>query len=191
LNKHRICTTISHKHWELLQNYAEKYGTQQKALEVALEGLKANSKPSMELSSDEKLSIHIIRSKSVCLVRIDWLKMLMETTDSEHLQEYVNLHKPLQYVLEHYYLKPLKECNLREVIDGLIINARVSNFFDTISCTENNNHYLLVKTHRMGLNQSKQLKIALESVLNTYGVKTECTITDGAVFMRIYKKGVT
>jgi hypothetical protein len=50
LNTHRISTTISQKHWELLKKHAEKFETQQKALELALESLENSSKQSPELT---------------------------------------------------------------------------------------------------------------------------------------------
>lgn len=39
MSKRRVSTTISIKHWELLKKYTEKYETQQKVLELALESL--------------------------------------------------------------------------------------------------------------------------------------------------------
>jgi hypothetical protein len=55
LHNHRISTTISQRHWALLQKHAEKYETQQKALELALESLENSAKQSPVLSQEEKL----------------------------------------------------------------------------------------------------------------------------------------
>jgi len=39
MKKHRINTTISQEHYKLLKKHVEKHGTQQKVLEIAIEGL--------------------------------------------------------------------------------------------------------------------------------------------------------
>lgn len=67
LQNHRISTTISQKHWELLKKYAEKFETQQKALEHALESLENSSKQNPALTEEENLWM---RSAPVaCLVQ--------------------------------------------------------------------------------------------------------------------------
>jgi len=52
---HRLSTTISPDHWELLKKYLKKHKTQQKVLEVALDNLDNNSLQEQMLSPDDKL----------------------------------------------------------------------------------------------------------------------------------------
>ncbi len=124
---------------------------------------------------------------SSCLVQKECLEWLMETADIEKLRKIVAPQKPLVYAIEYYYQKPLKECSLLEIIDGLIINARMSHWFDTVDYKDAGDHYTMNATHSLGLNNSKMLKILQESVFVTYGVKVESTISEKTYFMKIYK----
>jgi hypothetical protein len=89
MNKRRVCTTISAKHWELLKKYTAKYETQQKVLELALESLENNSKHITALSQEEEHWMRIGReAKSVaCLIQKDGLKELLKTADIERIKE--------------------------------------------------------------------------------------------------------
>lgn len=187
LKTHRISTTISQKHWELLKKNAEEFETQQKALERALECLENRSKHIQALAEEEKLWMRLASVKTACLIQKDSLKMLMETSDIELQKEHVTKNKPIEYVIEYYFQKPLKECSLKEVIDGLVINARISNWFDTVDCTDDGSHYTLKLTHSLGINTSKLIKILDESVFKTYGVKAESTISEKTIFIKIFK----
>lgn len=187
MKKHRISTTISQKHWGLLKKHVEKYETQQKALERALECLESSSRQSPALTREEKLWVHISRTKSACIIQKDYLRMLMKITDIELQKEYVAQYKPVEYTTEYYFQKPLKECSLKEVIDGIVINARISNWYDTVDYTDDDGHYTLKITHSLGLNTSKLVNIAIESVFETYGAKTENTISEKTVFIKIFK----
>jgi hypothetical protein len=69
LKRHLIATTISEKHWELLQKHAKKYETQQKALELALEGLENNSNQLPELTLGQKFWLVYESIDSVCCVQ--------------------------------------------------------------------------------------------------------------------------
>ncbi len=111
----------------------------------------------------------------------------MKITDIELQKEYVSQYKPVEYTTEYYFQKPLKECSLKEVIDGIVINARISNWYDTVDYTDDDGHYTLKITHSLGLNTSKLVNIAIESVFETYGAKTENTISEKTVFIKIFK----
>jgi hypothetical protein len=187
LKTHRISTTISQKHWELLKKHAGEFETQQKALERALECLENDSKQSQTLTEEEKLCMHLIQAKLPCLIERDCLKLLIETVDFELYNEFVTRNKPIEYVIEQHFQKPLKECSLKEIIDGLIINCRISNWFDTVDYTDESDRYILKITHRLGPNTSKIVRELLESVFKTYGVKVESTISAGAIFIKTFK----
>jgi hypothetical protein len=171
----------------LLQKHVEKYETQQKALEVALESLENSSKQSPALTLEEKLWMRLKSVKSLCIIEKNAFKLLLETADFELLEEFYIQNKPLEYAIEYYFQKPLKECSLKEVIDGLVIYARTSNRLDTVNCTDESDHYTLIITHSMGLNASKLNIISFESVFKTYGVKTECIISTKTNFLKIFK----
>lgn len=187
MNKRRICTTISQKHWEILKKYVEKFETQQKALELALESLENSSKPSPALTREEKFWMAHRTVNTACFLQKDALKILVETADIKLFEEYVTRHKPIEYVIEYYFQKPLKECELKEIIEGLVVAIRMSHFFDTIDHTDNGGHYTLLFTHSLGLNASKINLMSFESMFKTYGVKFESSISEKTIFMKIFK----
>ena len=171
----------------IIKKHVDKFETQQKALEFALESLENSSKPSPELSREDKFWMAHKTVNTACFIQKDGLKMLMETADIEQFEEYVTRNKPVEYVIEYYFQKPLKECSLNEVIEGLVVGARMSHFFDTIDYTDNGGHYTLLFTHSLGLNASKINLMSFESMFKTYGVKVESTISEKTIFMKIFK----
>jgi len=187
LNKHRISTTISQKYWELLKKQVGKHKTQQKALEFALESLENNSEPSSVLTQEEKIWLDLLRNKFVVIDERSCFKMLMETVDIERQNELFNKEKPVEFAIEYYYQKPLKDCSLKELIDGLVINTKLSNWFDTINYTDEGSHYTMIITHNMGINCSKITLLSIESVFNSYGIKIESTISSKSIFITIFK----
>lgn len=187
LKTHRISTTISQKHWELLQKNTKEFGTQQKVLEFALESLENSSKQIPELSREERVWLAQKSMKTICSVLKDTLKVLLETANIEMFNEYLNKYKPLEYAMEYYFQKPLKEISLKDLLDGVIIMGNMSNWFDTIDYTDDGNHYTLLITHSLGLNNSKLNRMGLESLFETYGVKAESKISEKTIFMKIYK----
>ena len=187
MKKHRIATTISEKHWELLKKNAEKFETQQKALELALECLENHSKQFPELTLEQKLWLVSESVNTICCVQKGALKILMETVNIERFKEYVTKNKPIECVVEFFHKKSLKECSLKEVIDGLTINMKISHLFDTIDYKDNGDYYLLALTHSLGLNNSKLNIITFESLFKTCGIKVESKISENTIFMKIYK----
>lgn len=88
MHNHRISTTISQKHWELLNKHAEEFETQQKALERALECLENSSKQSPSLTHEEKHWLNLKSAKSLVIIEKTAFKLLLETGDTEQLQEF-------------------------------------------------------------------------------------------------------
>jgi len=187
LKKYRISTTISMKHWALLKKKMDKYETQQKVLEHALENLDNDIKPEMQLSPEEEIWLLAGKVKSACLIQKDGYKVILETLDLERFTDYVNRQKPLEYVLEVYCQKPLKECALKEIIEAIVINGKISNQFDIIGYSDDVDHYTLKMTHDLGINNSRLLKIVYNSVFHSYGVKVEDQISERSLFLKIFK----
>ncbi|WP_230627865.1 hypothetical protein [Methanosarcina barkeri] len=73
MKKHRIATTISEKHWILLKKYGEKFETQQKALELALECLENNSKQCPKLTIKQNIWLIWESIDAVCCVQKETL----------------------------------------------------------------------------------------------------------------------
>lgn len=187
MKTHRISTTISQKHWELLKKHTEELGTQQKVLELALESLENSSKQSPALTEEERIWLTQKSMKTICSILKDSLKILLETVNIEMFNEYLNKYKPLEYMMEYYFQKPLKEISLKELLDGVVITGDLSNWFDTIDYTDDDDHYTLLITHSLGLNNSKLNRMVIEGSLETYGVKVESTISEKTIFMKVYK----
>lgn len=187
MKTHRISTTISQKHWELLKKHTEELGTQQKVLELALESLENSSKQIPELTREERIWLTQKSMKTTCVLLKDVLKVLLETANIEMFNEHLNRYKPLEYTMEYYFQKPLKEMNLKEVIEGVVIMGGMSNWFDTIDYTDDGNHYTLLITHSLGLNNSKLNRMGIERLFETYGARVESTISEKTIFMKIHK----
>ncbi len=187
MKTHRVSTTISQKHWELLKKHAEKFKTQQKALELALESLENSSKQSPVLNPEEKYWITLKWANSLVIVEKTAFKLLIETADIERLNELFIQDKPIEYAIEFYLQKPLKECNLKEFIDGLVISTRITNWFDTIDYTDDGSHYTLRMTHDFGFTLSRLTVMLIESALKTYGVNAESVTSARTIFIKIFK----
>ena len=187
MKNHRICTTISEKHWGLLHKLVEKFETQQKTLEVALESLENNLKSSPKSTCEEKYWELLKETKTACFIQKDALKVILENVDFEKLNEYVKQQKPMEYNIEYYNQKPLNECCLKEVIEGLVIITKLSNWFDTVDIKEENGFYMVIFTHNLGFNSSKINNMTFESMLKTYGVKFNSTVSERTIFMKIFK----
>jgi hypothetical protein len=181
----------------LLNKYAGKFETQQKALEVALESLdkmenmekgsKQNTTLTREEEWEERHWSCIKSSKVACFVQKDGLKILLENTKVELILEYMTKYQPMVYNIEYFFEKPLQECSLKMVVDGLVSISRLSNWFDTVDLRDNDDNYMLIFTHSLGLNNSKINKVMFDSVFKTYGVKYESTISEKTIFMTVFK----
>ncbi len=186
--KHRVCTTISSKHWELLRNYTEKFLTQQKVLEAALESLENNSKQNSALSPEEH-DFLLARGalKSACIIHRDILEVLIDTADLERVIEVIINQKPGEHLIAQYCKKPLKKCNLKEILDGFIFFTRSGNITDSINYTDEGNYYILRIIHSLNIKFSKMLETLINSIFEKYGVKIENEISEKVLFIKIYK----
>lgn len=188
MKKHQIHTTLSSKHMEILKNNAERYGSQQKVLELALERFEKGPGPDPSLTPEEELWMSFSRNGMACFIQKDGLKFLLETANFDVFEEIVAKSKPIEYQIESYYNKPLKDCSLPEVIEGMVINARMSHWFDVVDYRDEGDYYSIKWAHCLGINGSIMTKILPESVCKTYGSKFSTTISEKTVFMKVYKK---
>ena len=189
MKKTRISTTISSKHATILKRYLEKYGTQQSVLEHALENLDNNSKQSPPLSSEELLLRRFAADNSFRTIMNGAFLWLLATADFGMCEKLVEREKPMEYTLEFVLQKPLKDCSLTEVLDGLVLSTKMSKWFDTFNYSDEGDYYMLKAYHSMGINGSKMSKMFGDSLLKTYGVQFESTMSEKTVFFKIYKKG--
>lgn len=188
MKKYHLHTTLSLKHKDMLDRLKGKYDTQQKVLELALESLESGSKKNDQLSREDKFLLYVFKESGwVCSVPKDALKLLVETVDLDRLREYVDRSKPLEYTMEFYAQKPLKECRLNDILDAAVESSRMSNWFDTIGYTDDGDHYTLKIYHSMGFNTTKIYQIFFESLFNSYGVKCESMISESTLFMTVHK----
>jgi hypothetical protein len=86
----------------------------------------------------------------------------------------------------------VKECSLKEVIDGIVITTKAGRYFDEIKYTDDGNYYTLKANHSVvveghDMDYSNTFKLFFEDLFETYGVKTEAKISVNNVFMKIYK----
>lgn len=189
MKKYRVNTTISQKHHDILKEFSEKYGTQQKTLEHALESLKNNLNHVFELSSDEKLWIRIYREilDINTILPKDLTKKFLENMDVDDFRDYVKNAKPADFAVEWYHNKPLKECTLHEIIEAVILNIKMQSSADTVNFTEKDNCFTITLTHNLGINNSKCLVIMNESVFKSFGANFESDFSERGVFFKVYK----
>lgn len=185
--KRRISTNISQKHWELLTKYKEKYGTQQKTLEVALENLENNSKQSPELTLEQKAWMRANRLKVLSCAEKNLFKVLTENTNVERLRKYMIKNRSIETGIEFLYQKPLKEMSLQEFIYGFILSVKLANWFDTVDYHDEGSDHKLIITHTLSPNVSIPLVIAFESALKNYGVDFQITNSEVAIFIKVFK----
>jgi hypothetical protein len=183
----RISTTISLKHWELLNKHVEKYRTQQKVIEVSLETLDKSSKQSAELTPEEKLWIRLKRENVVCVFEKYAFKLLIENANIDPVLEYFTQQKLLESSIEYVFQKPIEELSLKEIIEATVSIGKLVNWLDTLDYKDEGNHYRLVVTHSYGPNVSKLLVTAFGSLFKNYGVKADITSSPMTVFMKILK----
>lgn len=187
MKKHRVHTTISAKHWELLKRHTEKFETQQKVIEHALENLE-NGSTNQKLSPEMHLWMRIGRDMTpISLLHRNFLEALFVTADIEKIEKITTVLKPGEYLVEWYYQKPLKNCSLKEVIDGIIFTTKRGNLFDTINYTEDGNCYSMKINHSLTIKGSRWFRIIFEDLFKAYGVKTESEFSETGVFIKIFK----
>ncbi len=188
MNKHRVNTTISSKHWEILKKHIEKFETQQKVLEVALECLENNSKQNPMISTEE---LNFLQAKgamkSACIVHRDILRLLIDSLDLEKIRVGVYTQNTMEYLITHYYQKPLQKCSLKEILNGLVFFIRSGNIPESVNYTEEENYYILRIIHDLNHNCSKIFKFIIEDFFETYGAKTDIETSEKTVFIKIYK----
>lgn len=173
----------------LLDKFKEKYVTHQRALEQALDCLEKSSIKASPLAEQDKLRVKLSSEMGVlCLTQKETLKLLMETADINRFKVLAATHKPAESVIEYYYQKPLSECSLKEVMDGLVAVSHLANWFEEVNYTDDGDHYNMKIYHNMGINNSKIFLIFFESMFKTYGATARITISERSIFIKAYKK---
>ena len=187
MKKYRVSTTISAKHREMLKRYTEKFQTQQKALEVALENLENNSKQPA-LSQEDQAWIRLVSiRKSLSIVPKNLFSEFIKTADTERITEAIIKLKIPRFTIEWQYEKPLKKCSLQEVIHGIVNAALVVNWFDSVNCAENDNNYLLKIFHSTGINNSIINRAFFENLFKEFGAKIDIEISENSLFVKVFK----
>ncbi len=186
MHKNHLHTTLSDKHFELLKKYSEKFGTQQKALEFALESLENDTK--RDLAQDQQVWVLTgKRTESACVLHKDAVRTLFEGADIKRIIKLLKTQKMAEHMVSWYYQKPLKKCSLKEVIDGAIFFFNEAKIFDTVNYVDCGNYYSLKMVHGIDIRTSKMFNIFIDSLFEAYGVKTESEISEKSLFMKIYK----
>ncbi len=128
--------------------------------------------------------------QNLCVIHKEIFKVLMRTADFEQLNKVVIGLKLSEYQVAFYCRKPLKECSLKEVMDGIVNSLKIVNLFDAINYTDCGNYYSLEVVHTLGtgnMDATMSFKLFFQDFFETYGVKTECNISENSLFMKIYK----
>jgi hypothetical protein len=187
-HKKHLHTTLSDKHFELLKKHTEKFGTQQKVLELALESLENDPRRSSAQFTDEQVWVLTGKGiESACVLHIDAFKTLLEGADVKRIIKITTTKKIAEHMVSWYHQKPLRKCSLKEVIDGIIFFLKAAKIFDTVNYVDGGNYYILKMIHGLDIRTSKMFNMFIDSVFEAYGVKPESEISEKSLFMKIYK----
>lgn len=99
MSKHRVCTTISAKHWELLKKYTAKFETQQKALEAALENLESSSKQNPAISQEDRFWLQMRELKVLIHIHKDVFLEMVKTADYEKVNKILATYGLAEYMI--------------------------------------------------------------------------------------------
>ena len=189
MKKHNIHTTISLKHWDILNSHLEKCETQQKVLELALEKLDIDSNVSRPLSLEERQWMRLGKDLkgTIFVLTKNGAKLLYETASTELFREYIEKEKPLEFTVEYSCKKPLSDCNVLEIIDVIIYNFKIQNSADSVYYAKNGDHYTINVTHGMGLNFARISTMMHESLFKSCGIKADCSYSEHSINFKIYK----
>jgi hypothetical protein len=186
--KRRISTNISQKHWELLQQGVEKFGTQEKVLELALENLVNSSKQSkIALTQEDKAWMHLKKEKTVCVIDKNAFKLIIENSNIEPLYDYFLKNKLIESRIELIFQKPIKELNLEELVTGIVSAGKLINWIDTVDYIENDMHYSLVMSHSLVPEITRMMSDSYRNMFKTYGVKAEVKDSTKNIFINVFK----
>jgi hypothetical protein len=187
MKKRRISTTISAKHWDLLEKYTEQFETQQKALEHALEHLERGAQNKVQ-SEEDRIKLKFVEFKPVCILHKDIVLELFRTADCDRLCKLIISMKIAEYQLLLCYQKHLKDMSLKEVVEGIVVTSRIANWLESIEYIDDGNCYTIMATHNAkNASFSKIFELFFQNLFETYGVKTESTVTDHGLLMKIFK----
>jgi hypothetical protein len=188
MHKIRISTTISPKHFAILKKHAKEHGTQQKALELALETFDKKALEGSSLSQEESFILRAWREKMACVIYKELLSMLIKTADLKQSEDWYNTNTTVMaFMIEFLNQRPFKELSLREVLDDLVTLAKISNFFNRYTYSDEGDHYMLKIYHDYGFNGSKYFLFTVENLFNFCGVKYKSSVSDKTIFVKIYK----
>ncbi|VVB87438.1 Uncharacterised protein [uncultured archaeon] len=190
MRKHRVSTTISEKHWEMLKKHTEKFESQQKVLEFALESMENNSGHAPVLSIEEDLRMRSFKELkgSVVVIHKEQLKALLEEAiNIDRIGEKIKKGNTVAYLSQWYYKKPIKRCTLKEILEVTVTFFKAGNLIDDVSYMDNGSFYTLSLLHSMNRNCSEFCRVILEGLFENYGAKYESEVFENTIFTKIYK----
>lgn len=189
MNKRRISTNISQKHWELLEENSKKYGTQEKVLESALESLVNGSKQNeVALTQEDKAWLRLKKEKNVCVVDKNAFKLIIENANVEPLCDYFIKNKIIESRIELIFHKSIKELTVEELVTGIVSAGKLINWLDLVEHTDNVTHYSLVMSHSLGLVISRMISESYRNMLKTCGITAEIKDSTKNIFIKISKE---
>lgn len=191
-NNTRISTTISPKHFALLKKHAKVHGTQQKVIELALEKFEKNALQDPVLSPEELFILQTWRDKLSCMVYKELFINLLKTVDLKQNEEWYKANRMcMAFALEFFYQRPFRELSLREILDGLVSLARISNMFNQYIYSDDGDHFTVKVYHEYGLHGSRYLLLMFENIFNFSGVAYKSSISEKSLFVKVYKNKTT
>lgn len=186
--KRRVTTTISEKHYDILKKHAKKYETQQKVLETALDLLEHGAFLNPVPTPLDEMWSRLGRDlkSSTVLLNKPLFEELARSAQEEKIHELLSITKPAEVIVNWYYQKPLKNCNLQEVMAGICLAMETGNWFNAITCLEYDTFFDLNINHSLSLKGSRIFTQYLEDLFEAYGVRVENKISDVNIHMRIF-----
>ncbi|MEM2924555.1 MAG: hypothetical protein QXJ68_02555 [Methanocellales archaeon] len=181
--RHRLSTTISIKHYEILKKYENKYKSKKGVIEKALELLERQSVP--ELSRQNELWSRMGKELDVACFPRYTVELVMAGRYEEAIK-----NNYLPFYLEWYYQKPLHKLNLEQILYAFKEIFEASNIFKSIATQQvDKNNFRVVGYIGMNYETSEFYAKYISYFLERYcNCRVVSSITDTGITLDISRK---
>ncbi len=180
--KRRISTTISGRHWKILENLMEEYGSQQKVLEAALEKL-ADESPFSEFTELQKQRALLLSYPGIVIIPRQTIKHTLEGNWEKIAEE--GLFELGILVTSG---KMVENFGFRELVKSFCHLLKLLNLFDDIIPEEEGGVMKLKLIHQEGRTYSEYLANLNEHFFRRWGIECKTEISEFFILHTLCQK---
>lgn len=122
----RLNTTISKRHYEILEKYKDSYGSQKKTIETALELLERQNTP--ELNSEDELWLRLRKECDVAAFPRIAARYIIAGNQDEAIR-----NNYLPFYIEWFYKKQITQLSWEEILLALKKFLETTNIFKSLT----------------------------------------------------------